>query len=351
MIRLRFKSYLVFLVLLSVLFVSPSKASDIDQVKRFYFNASGSEKIKFWTNIASEVNKLVPYNVDSGTILFLVSPRADGLIFNYRLVNNKASDLSSKEWNNVLEEIIDRAKNTFCTSPEVAIYRELDATLQLAYYGNDQKFIVEKVIEVGKECSNETTSTFKELFLGEGITVEIPSHWNLLSEDTRQNLNAAGESLLNKATGESLQGNKRTLLAVNAPPEPTGAMIRISITEPYEITQSDLQGLKGDELREFIDIFTGEVIKMNKKLEFASGGKIEIISQERVKIEKINNLYAINLTYRRAGADEFKNQWTVAQYQIPYSGKLVIMTLSYRESDGFLFKPILEKVKSSLRIN
>ena len=78
MIRLRFKSYLVFLVLLSVLFVSPSKASDIDQVKRFYFNASGSEKIKFWTNIASEVNELVPYNVDSGTILFLVSPEAYG---------------------------------------------------------------------------------------------------------------------------------------------------------------------------------------------------------------------------------------------------------------------------------
>lgn len=35
-------------------------------------------------------------------------------------------------------------------------------------------------------------------------------------------------------------------------------------------------------------------------------------------------------------------------YHIPISEKMLIMTLSYRKSDGIIWKPILDDVKKSL---
>ncbi|MBL0010761.1 MAG: hypothetical protein IPP22_06720 [Nitrosomonas sp.] len=66
------------------------------------------------------------------------------------------------------------------------------------------------------------------------------------------------------------------------------------------------------------------------------------------KIEMINGNPALLLEYRRSDLLG-PSPWTVKQYKIPAGDKLIEFTVSYRESDASIWKPILEYVKQSLR--
>lgn len=186
-------------------------------------------------------------------------------------------------------------------------------------------------------------TSFHRVQLAHGISLEIPSHWEVLSRETRQNLEATGESI-SKNAGVDVSGlGKVNLLAVNATPYPTGAMIRVSITSPSEDnTQAAIAAVTPADLTE-LGI---EVLNMFKKAE-GSGG-VRIIHMQPCRIEKVNNQLAIVLSYIRAGL-KGPSPWSVTQYKIPVSKRIIEITLSHRQSDAVVWEPILEKVKRSVR--
>lgn len=187
-----------------------------------------------------------------------------------------------------------------------------------------------------------TQTAFKRIQLGNGLSIEIPSHWNVLSQSTRENLNAAGEAILEEAKVQTLSSRKETLLAVNATPDPTGAMIRVSVTKPPEYSQQDLRDAKPSDLTEI----STELLVNFKKLELAGGPKI--IQMQAASIDTMNNRKVLVLPYRREskfGA----SPWQVTQYKIPLNDRLIEITFSYRESDQILWQPIVNKVKRSIR--
>src|SRR5690606_3079796 len=93
-------------------------------------------------------------------------------------------------------------------------------------------------------------STFRRVQLSYGISLEIPSHWTVLSQETRKNLSAAGSAMMDNAGIEGSSGQKQNLLAVNATPDPTGSMIRVSVTSPPDYTQADLAAATAADLKE-----------------------------------------------------------------------------------------------------
>lgn len=84
------------------------------------------------------------------------------------------------------------------------------------------------------------SDTYKQVQLSHGISLEIPGHWTVLPADVRKNLAASSQAIQDNAGIESAPGQKKGLLAVNATPTPTGAMIRVSVTEPADYSQADL---------------------------------------------------------------------------------------------------------------
>ncbi len=76
------------------------------------------------------------------------------------------------------------------------------------------------------------------------------------------------------------------------------------------------------------------------------GAKLLAVSEPR--IEMINDSPSLLLEYRRSDPHS-PSPWTIKQYRIPVGNKLIEMTVSYRESDATIWKPILEYVKQSLR--
>ena len=183
---------------------------------------------------------------------------------------------------------------------------------------------------------------FRQVQLPEGISIEIPAHWTVLSQDTRKNIAAAGRAITDNAGVEGDSNRKQTLLAVNATPAPTGAMIRVSVTVPPDYTQSDLASVAPRELKE-LEL---EMLQSFRKME-ASGGPV-IVEMQPVKVEPFKNKRAVVIRYvrkDRAGP----GAWQVTQYKIPVDNRLIELTLSYRQSDSMLWRPILERVKRSIQ--
>ena len=183
---------------------------------------------------------------------------------------------------------------------------------------------------------------YKRVQLPHGISIEIPAHWTVLSDDARKNNAAGGQAMLDNAVIESEPGRKKTLLAVNAVPSPIGAMIRLSVTSPPSFSQSDLLAAKPNDLKEIEQ----EMLNMARKME-ASGGP-KIFKMQAVQIEPFNKSRALVTRYDRLSVNG-PSPWRVTQYKIPLDSRLIELTLSSRQSDSVVWNPILERVKRSIK--
>lgn len=177
--------------------------------------------------------------------------------------------------------------------------------------------------------------------LPEGITIQVPSHWRVLSKDMRKNIRAATEAMAEQS-GVSL-GKATNVFHVNATPDPTGAIVRVTIGPPPPFTAAELKDASQSDLIELKNIYENQMRAFQK-----SGGP-ELIESYLPRIESISGISSIAWSYRRKSATGH-GAWYVTQYKIPCKSILVELTISYRENDSGLWKPILTKVRGSVRI-
>jgi len=138
-----------------VAFCFPSEPAAQDQTKtiRWLKTASDTEKIKFWTQLSSEINKLYPMNVDSETLLINSAPQANGMTWNYKTINYQYSDRSKKGWDDFLSVVANESIKRFCTTPDSLFFRESNASIKINYYDRDGKYIGVIQFEAGKDCA------------------------------------------------------------------------------------------------------------------------------------------------------------------------------------------------------
>lgn len=182
---------------------------------------------------------------------------------------------------------------------------------------------------------------FRTLQLAYGISITVPTHWHALSIEVRKNITASGQASMEIAGLEYPVGGRQTLLAMNATPNPVGAMVRVIVSSPVEYSQSDLSQASDSDLR----MLDEETQKLFKTL--GNSGGIKVLEMHPSRIEVINNYKALVLSYTRAGMVG-PSPWSVTQYKIPVGDNLIELTLSNRQSDSVLWRPILEKIKRSI---
>jgi hypothetical protein len=183
---------------------------------------------------------------------------------------------------------------------------------------------------------------FRHVQLSYGISIDAPSHWTELSEENRKNIAAARQAIFDNAGAEGPDGRKETLFAMNAAPSPAGAMIRVSVTSPPTYSQSDLAAATPADLRQLEASFFESSRTLNDY------GSAKIINTQSFHLEYINNRLALAMPYVRAEGNG-GSPWQVMQYQIPTPERLIQITLSHRQSDAVVWRPILERVKRSLQ--
>lgn len=200
---------------------------------------------------------------------------------------------------------------------------------------------------VGNSLAQE--SNYRRIEVGKRVSVEVPAHWHVRDLDERRNIAAAGEAITN-AVGRKNEPNHVSSLSVVSQPEPVGAIIRISFIPTDGLTQSDVrQAIQSDRvgiLREIGTVFREEMAVLSKGMEKQG---MKIIGRESVGIDSIGDMTAFTFSYRRTSAI---GPWSflVTQFHVPVGREKVLITLSYRESDALLFRPILDRVKRSVVI-
>ncbi len=105
----------------------------------------------------------------------------------------------------------------------------------------------------------------------------------------------------------------------------------------------DEEKCTGDPARRAGNEFLFQMLAIQK-----NGGP-ELIESYLPRIESISGISSIAWSYRRKSATGH-GAWYVTQYKVPCTSILVELTISYRESDSALWKPILRKVRESVRI-
>lgn len=184
---------------------------------------------------------------------------------------------------------------------------------------------------------------YQRLSLKEGISVEVPSHWLVHADSEKKNFAAAGEGAARTAGIDyDTNQDKSRLLAISALPAPSGAKIRVNLIRPLPFSGAELRSASAQDLKDAEPEFRAEMTKV-----MAAMG-VKLLAVATPKIEMINGSPAFLFEYQRSDLSG-PSPWTVKQYQIPAGDKLIQLTISYRESDAPIWKPILEYVKRSLR--
>jgi hypothetical protein len=186
-------------------------------------------------------------------------------------------------------------------------------------------------------------SAYHRVQLEHGISLELPSHWKPLSADTRSNVRAAGQAMAEAAAAEGSEG-KRTLLAVNAPPAPTGAIVRVSFSPKWDLTDADLAQLSASDLEDLGAYVRTEIEKVTAQ------ARVKVVHQQLPRIERLAGRTALILEYERTSATQ-SGTWRVMQQRIAYRGGLLEFTVSHRRADEVIWRPIIERVRRSLRLD
>ena len=183
---------------------------------------------------------------------------------------------------------------------------------------------------------------FKKLKLPQGITIEIPAHWNELPLEDRQNLSAMGSASAAKA-GLEIEGLKTNLLAVNAVPAPTKAMIRVSSTTQPAFTAADLLALSDADLQE-----AGQM-ELEQFRKAAKSGGIHLLDMAAPRVVTISGHPTYMLTYFRSGVVNKSEKWQVNQFQSPLPDRIIQVTVSWNVANEQILKPILVHVIDSVK--
>lgn len=192
--------------------------------------------------------------------------------------------------------------------------------------------------------SASAAGEYKNVKLPTEISLDIPSHWKILSIENRKNLQAAGTAMTKNAGVEESKGVKTSLLAVNAVPDPVGATIRVSITTRPEFTAAVLLAVTKTDLKDIEKLLLSEFQKLEK-----SGGP-HIVSMTTPSAVMLSGHPALVIPYIRNNLSSSSEHWQVVQYRVPLPDRLVEITLSWRKTDEIIWKPILQHVLASLKI-
>jgi hypothetical protein len=193
----------------------------------------------------------------------------------------------------------------------------------------------------------DAVELYRRIEVKHGISIEIPEHWKVNTLDERKNNAAAVDAFL-EGTDGALQPSYITDFSVVSVPAPTGASISMWFRPNSGLTQEQLiQWLESDPEGTALAVRTAAQAKIVDIRKVDEQAGVPIVGDYEGDIGKAGELHGYVIRYRRRALDGV-GVFFVHQYYLPIGEHELLATFSYRESDGLLYKSIIEKVMRSL---
>ena len=184
-------------------------------------------------------------------------------------------------------------------------------------------------------------SYFSPVKLPRGVEVQVPKGWWLLGKDYIRIIQTSVEAAMD-LSGIGLDDSEEVnLIAANSMPRTTYAALRIDSTIPPSATPQEIQAITKTELRELSTYAKQEIEKL---LPYQGDQLLDFYG---VHLERISGHPALVTKYRRSGP---KGPVIVEINQVFTGNQELRINLSYRESEKALWLAVIEKIKTTIKI-
>ena len=182
-------------------------------------------------------------------------------------------------------------------------------------------------------------SRFVRFDLPHDISVEVPKNWWLLSDDLKATIEAGSEAAASLIGIDAPSGSKVNLLRANSMP-PTYASIAVNAKDS-DITADVVMSLSASDLNELEQI----MVETTSSLLLTSN--LQFLDSLGLDKREISGYPALVFSYRRSGPN---GTVIVTMKRLFIGSKEISFNLSYRESEGQIWLPIVEYMKQSFKI-
>lgn len=187
-------------------------------------------------------------------------------------------------------------------------------------------------------------SKFRKLKLPLGVSVEVPKNWWVFDSDMNSTIETAAEAAMNLSDIELPTGKKVNLFRANSMPKTTFAGIAINANDS-EIDPEGLKNATEEEIQEVAKELTPEANQMMQETLSAQG--LKLIEFYGLRGEFIGRHPAVVMEFKRSGP---KGAVIVQVTRLFLGKKEISLTLSYRESEAQIWRPIVQYIRKSFTV-
>lgn len=197
------------------------------------------------------------------------------------------------------------------------------------------RLIIATAIVISIYSLARSLSNFRKLNFPNGISIEVPHDWKILTDDENAQIGSAARN-----TGQN--GKKIRLLAANTNTNPPIAMARLSLIAVTDgFSQDELRNLDNHGLKDLIELSEATEEYLQKQ------GGFKIVQFDPIRIGDWGKDKALVIGYARLSVDGGK--MTVRQYKIPTSHFILELTLSHRAENAEQLLPTITHIRDSLK--
>lgn len=183
-------------------------------------------------------------------------------------------------------------------------------------------------------------SQFVRFDLPLDISIEVPQNWWLLSGDLNTTIETAGEAATKLAGIDLPSGKKVNLLRANSMPRSTYAAIAVNATDS-DILPNEVKSATTHDLKELEQMMAENMRRV------IMAGNLEFLESLGLQRREVSGHPALVFSYRRSGPN---GPVIVSMTRLFVGSKEISFNLSYRESEGQIWKPIIEYMKQSIKV-
>ena len=187
-------------------------------------------------------------------------------------------------------------------------------------------------------------SKFRKLKLPLGVSVEVPKNWWVFDSDMNSNIETAAEAAMNLSDIELPKGKDVNLFRANSMPKTTFAGIAI-IARDSDQDPEVWKNASEEECKEVLKELAPEANQNMQETLSAAG--LKVIEFYGMRREFIGKHPALVMELKRSGP---KGAVIVQTTRLFLGKKEISLTLSYRESEAQIWRPIVQYIRKSFTV-
>ncbi|PPI79531.1 hypothetical protein DXI23_04595 [Marinobacter flavimaris] len=294
---------------------------------------------------ADEINQSTPTMVDSETRLdkATVGPGAV-LTYHYTFPNYSSDELDSV-W--IKSELRQSVTSNVCKNEIMKPALEYGGKYVYSYSGSDQ-IVIESFQITQKDCGDRPRASVSKNFvpvkLPHGVQIELPKNWQVLSENQRITIDSSVQSRAEFA-GEVFDASSDLNFGANYYDDAgkTAALMNVRFYPNLEISQADARASGIPDISELDSVIRDSMTEAGQINGFS------VLEWSGTSKQKINGITAFVTEYKRSSIYNSSN-FKVRLVRVFNKERSFTMTVSYRENQEHLLRPICDRIVSSINI-